>query len=269
MSFDREEIRRAPGSAGDVLRAIDSLPGVAATGEFASFSVRGRGPRDNLILVDGIPVDKVVHFDQGIGEQDDIEGGGRFSIFAPNLIRDIQFQAGGFPVAFGGKSGSLLRLEVAEGNRVTPSVSGRVEITGWELNYDGPSQLFGNTSVLFSARAQDFGRLFRLIGENDIGDPSVEDVIVKTTTELTPAHRLNVLGILAPERFTRDIDNVLASPDFDNRLLAETSQDSGLLGVTWRWLTGEASFLTNTVYYRDSRKLSVQGEAFPGSTRRA
>ena len=152
VRYDREEIRRAPGSAGDVLRAIDSLPGVSATGEFTSFSVRGRGPRDNLILVDGIPFDKVVHFDQTIGEQDEIAGGGRFSIFAPNLIRDIQFQAGGFPAAYGGKNGSLLRLQVADGNPVTPSVSGRVEITGWEFNYDGPTYVFGNTSVLFSAR---------------------------------------------------------------------------------------------------------------------
>jgi len=39
-TYDREEIRRAPGSAGDVLRAIDSVPGVSTTGEFASFSVR-------------------------------------------------------------------------------------------------------------------------------------------------------------------------------------------------------------------------------------
>lgn len=263
VAFGREEIRRAPGSAGDVFRAIDSLPGVAATGEFTSFSVRGRGPRDNLILVDGIPFDKVVHFDQTIGEQDDIDGGGRFSIFAPNLIQDIQFQAGGFPAAYGGKNGSLLRLEVAEGNPVTPSFSGRIEITGWEFNYDGPTYLFGNTSVIFSARAQDFGRLFRLIGENDIGRPTLEDVIVKTSSELGPRHRLNVLAVLSPERFTRDLDNVVASENFDDTALARTEQDSGLLGVTWQWLTSDRGFVRNTFFYRKSDKQSSRGESFP------
>ena len=153
-TYDREEIRRAPGSAGDVLRAIDSLPGVAATGEFASFSVRGRGPRDNLILVDGIPFDKVIHFDQTIGEQEDLDGGGRFSIFAPNLIQNIEFQPGGFAAAYGGRNGSLLKLEVAEGNPVTPTFSGRLDVAGWEFNYDGPSYVAGNTAVLFSARAR-------------------------------------------------------------------------------------------------------------------
>ena len=73
--LDREEIRRNPGSAGDVVRAMDVLPGVVATGEFSSFTVRGNGPRDNLILIDGIPFDKVAHFDESLGEQEAVDGG--------------------------------------------------------------------------------------------------------------------------------------------------------------------------------------------------
>ena len=84
--FDRERLRTATGSGADVLRALDGLPGLMSTGEFANFTVRGRGPRDNLILVDGFPYDKVVHFDSSLGEWEDIAGGGRYSIFAPNLI---------------------------------------------------------------------------------------------------------------------------------------------------------------------------------------
>ena len=261
-TYDREEIRRAPGSAGDVLRAVDSLPGVSATGEFAAFSVRGRGPRDNLILVDGIPFDKVVHFDQSIGEQEDLDGGGRFSIFAPNVVQNIAFQPGGFAAAYGGKSGSLLQLEVAEGNPVTPTLSGRLDVAGWEFNYDGPSYVAERTAVLFSARAQDFGRVFTLIGKNDIGAPSLEDVIVKTTT-ITDRHRLNLLGVYAPERYSRTAAHVVESPEFRNTLVARTAQDSGLLGMNWRWLTGRSSFLTNVLFFRDSDKRSVQGDAFP------
>ena len=36
LLLDREEIRRNPGSAGDVFRALDMLPGVVATGEFST-----------------------------------------------------------------------------------------------------------------------------------------------------------------------------------------------------------------------------------------
>ncbi len=108
--LEREEIRRNPGSAGDVFRALDVLPGVVATGEFSSFTVRGNGPRDNLILIDGIPFDKVAHFDESLGEQYGVDGGGRYSIFAPNIIGSARFSPGGWRAAEGGKNGSLLEL---------------------------------------------------------------------------------------------------------------------------------------------------------------
>jgi hypothetical protein len=97
-------------------RALDVLPGVVATGEFSNFSVRGNGPRDNLITVDGIPFDKVVHFDESLGEQEEIDGGGRYSIFAPNVIGAARFSPGGWRASEGGKNGSLLELELAEPN---------------------------------------------------------------------------------------------------------------------------------------------------------
>ena len=111
--FNREELRSAVGAGSDVMRALDGLPGLISTGDFANFSVRGRGPRDNLIFVDELPFGRVVHFDQTLGEEEDIGGGGRFSIFAPNSITGAEFSPGGWSAAFGGRSGSLLKLEVA------------------------------------------------------------------------------------------------------------------------------------------------------------
>jgi len=71
--LEREEIRRNPGSAGDVFRALDILPGVVATGEFSNFTVRGNGPRDNLILVDGIPFDKVTPKPNALSKSDQVK----------------------------------------------------------------------------------------------------------------------------------------------------------------------------------------------------
>src|SRR5690606_41487369 len=99
----REVIRWNPGSAGDVFRALDILPGVVATGEFSNFTVRGNGPRDNLILIDGIPFDKVTHFDESLGEQADVDGSGNYSIFAPNIIGNARFSPGGWRAAEGGR----------------------------------------------------------------------------------------------------------------------------------------------------------------------
>lgn len=269
FALSREEIRRSPGTGGDILRAMDSLPGATATGEFSSFQVRGRGPRDNPILVDGIPFDRVTHFDQSIGEGEDVAGGGRFSIFAPNLIQDADFLPGGFPVAYGGKNGSLLRLTVAEGNAVTPVFSGRAEITGWEVGYEGPTYVFDNTAALLSVRGQYFGPLLEWVSDGSIGSPTLYDIIGKTTSDLGPRDKLSMLGVYAPEMYERTVDNVLAGYDSDSpdaefaTFIAQSEQESMLLGGTWRRLVGDTGFLSNTFYFRYSDKRSSQGNSSP------
>lgn len=261
--ISREEIRSAVGSGGDIFRGLDSLPGVVATGEFSNFTVRGRGPRDNLIFVDGIPFDKVVHFDQTLGEDEDIGGGGRFSIFAPNIIGGASFEPGGWSAAYGGRNGSLLLLDIAAGNPNTPTVSARIDVAGGELTYDGPSYFSDNTSLLLSARYFDFGNVFKLIGQDDIGDPEVADIIFKTVTDVSDSHTIELLAIYSPEDFIRDVDNVAKSPDFEDSDLLSSEQDSFLIGGTWTWLVGDTGRLTNRIFLRDSDKTSSQGESFP------
>ena len=260
--LNREELRSAVGTGSDVMRALDGLPGLVSTGDFANFTVRGRGPRDNLIFVDGLPFDKVVHFDQTLGEDEDVGGGGRFSIFAPNSITSAEFSPGGWSAAYGGRSGSLLQLNVA-GGTPSPSASLRVDIAGVEFNYEGPSGVLDNTTMFLTARRFDFGRVFEFIDQADIGTPELTDVILKTVTDLDADNSVEVLAILAPETYTRNIDNVLESPNFEDVGLIDAEQDLGLFGITWRRLVGNASQWTNRLYYRDSDKTSSEGEAFP------
>jgi len=259
---NRDELRNAVGAGPDVMRALDGLPGLASDGAFAGFTVRGRGPRNNLIFVDDFPLDKVVHFDQTIGEEDDIAGGGRFSIFAPNSVAGAEFSPGGWGAAYGGRAGSLLRLELAEGG-LTPVTSLRLDIAGAEFTYDGPSGIDDDTSVFFTARRFDFGNVFELIGQEDIGTPKVTDIILKTTTQLTDRDELQFLVIHAPEDYTRDLGNVAEDEDFDDTSLIRAEQDLSLFGVTWRRLVGDSGEWTNRLYLRTSDKESSQGEAFP------
>jgi hypothetical protein len=261
-SLNREELRSAPGTGSDVMRALDGLPGLISNGEFAGFSVRGRGPRDNLILIDGLPFDRVVHFDQTLGEEEDIGGGGRYSIFAPNSIARAEFSPGGWSAAYAGRSGSLLKLDVAGGSP-TPSGSLRVDIAGLELNYEGPSGIHDGTTMFFTARQFDFGRVFDLIDEKDIGQPELTDIVLKTVTSVDSRNTIEFLGIYAPEKYTRDIYNVLASPNFEDVSLQQTEQDLYLTGLTWRRLVGETGTWTNRIYLRANDKTSAEGEAYP------
>lgn len=260
--LNREDLQSAVGGGADPLLALDGLPGLAATGEFASFSVRGRGPRDNLLFVDDFPFDKAVHFDATLGEDEDVGGGGRFSIFAPEVINGAEFSPGGWGPAYGGRSASLLKLEVAGGNP-SPSASLRLDLAGYEVGYDGPAGLTEDSTMLISARRLDFGALFETIEELDIGDPILRDVIVKSVMPLSANHTLEVLLMDTHEVYTRDVDHVAASPNFEDVALLDFEQDSDLYGLTLRSLVGEEAVWTNKVYYRRSDKLSSEGEAFP------
>ncbi len=260
--LDRELLRSAVGGGADPLLSLDGLPGLASVSEFASFSVRGRGPRDNLVFVDDFPFDKAVHFDATLGEEEDVGGGGRFSIFAPNVISGAEFSPGGWGPAYGGRAASLLKIDVADGNP-SPSASFRYDLAGYEFGYDGPVGITQDSTLLVSVRRLDFGELFETIEELDIGEPVLRDIIVKSVMPINQTNTLEVLLIDTHEDYTRDIRHVLESPNFEDVALQDSEQDSDLYGLTLRSLIGDTAVWVNKVYYRKSDKISSEGEAFP------
>lgn len=260
--LNREALRSAVGGGADPLLSLDGLPGLASTGEFASFSVRGRGPRDNLLFVDDFPFDKVVHFDATLGEDEDVGGGGRFSIFAPNVISGAEFSPGGWGPAYGGRAASLLKLEVADGNP-SPSASLRLDLAGYEVGYDGPTGITEDSTLLVSARRLDFGAFFETIEELDIGEPVLRDIIVKSVIPIDQNNTFEILLMDTQEDYTRDVTHVFESSNFEDAALLDFKQDSDLYGLTLRSLIGEEAVWTNKVYYRTSDKISSEGESFP------
>jgi len=261
-TYNREEIRRSPGAAGDIFRAIESMPGVSTSGgEFSAFSVRGGNPKENIVLIDNIPFDKVSHFDGG--DEDEAKQGGRFSIFAPNLIEDAEFQAGGFSAIYGGKNASLLNLKIREGNQDDFTIDGRFDITGWEANYNGKLYGINNTGIIISARHTDFSQILDLTGQDDLGIPKFTDFIVKTTSNINPSHKLSLLAIYSPEDFTRDTKHVFKSDNFATNDLSNLDETKTLFGINWRILTGQNTVLQNTVYYRNTDTDFWGGRATP------
>ena len=91
------------------------------------------------------------------------------------------------------------------------------------------------------------------------------DVILKTHTKLNAENELEVLFLHTPEEYTRDVENVLASDDLQERELVETEQDSMLFALTWSRLFGDDGVWENRFYVRETEKTSSEGEAFPDS----
>lgn len=264
-SFQREEIRRNPGTAGDVLRAMGSLPGVSTSeGEFSAMSVRGGGVYDNLILIDNIPFEKINHFEGGSAEQE--TQGGRFSVFTAGLIERATFYGGGFGAEYGGKSASVLDIEVKEGNTESPTINGSYDLLGLEVNYDGPTYLLNNTSLVVNVRDFDMKRALEIADQQDFGDPTMADVIAKTTTHLNARNKLSLLGIYSTDRLIRAPRNVLEADDLVENDIWDIDETRWLAGANWRFLTSDQSVLHNTFFVRGNDRFRAIGYVWADQT---
>jgi len=261
-SFSREEIALNPGSQGDIFRAIGMLPGVSSSGGiYSAIAVRGQGVRDNVYMVDDIPLTEVGHLEGNSFFND--PNGGRFSIFAPRVIDNAQFQGGGFGPEYGRRSASYLGLGIKEGNSENAIIDGQVDLLGINVNYDGPSKYLKNTNVFFSARYQNFYGLVNLIGLKDIGLPIYGDVILKTTTQLSSKNKLSFLAIVSPESFVRDIDNVYADKKLNLLYLPDFRRNKMVFGLNLRTLTSNRSYWKNILYYTSYTSNVKVGKAYP------
>lgn len=100
-------IQRTPVVFGeaDVLKAIQLMPGVQGGNEgFTGLYVRGGGPDENLILLDGVPVYNVDHM-LGI-----------LSVFQTEAVKKVTLYKGSFPARYGGRVSSIVDIRTNDGN---------------------------------------------------------------------------------------------------------------------------------------------------------
>ncbi|HVF15383.1 MAG TPA: hypothetical protein VNA21_00675, partial [Steroidobacteraceae bacterium] len=97
-----EKLLDVPGSFGDPLQSVYSLPGVVPTEEIGGApAVRGSGPEDNYFLTDFLPTGYLFH---AFG----------FSIFNENLIRDFGIKNAGFGARYGRAIGAVFDVNLRE-----------------------------------------------------------------------------------------------------------------------------------------------------------
>ncbi len=96
-TLERREISKVPGTGGDALRSIQSLPGVARPPGLAGILiVRGSGPQDTNVFIDGALVPLVYHF------------GGLSSVVPTELLDKIDFYPGNFSSKYGRVMGGVI-----------------------------------------------------------------------------------------------------------------------------------------------------------------
>jgi TonB family protein len=96
-TVSRREMERIPGTSGDALRSIQSLPGVARPPPFAGLLiVRGSAPEDTQQFIDGASVPIIYHF------------GGLRSVVPTELLERIDFYPGNFSARYGRAGGGIV-----------------------------------------------------------------------------------------------------------------------------------------------------------------
>ena len=263
--FSREEISRNPGAQGDIFRAIGMLPGVSSSGgEFSAIAVRGQGTRDNVYLVDEIPVTELGHLEGSPSPSGfDDPNGGRFSIFAPRVIDNAAFQGGGFSAIYGRRSASCLGLNIKEGNREDFTIDGQLDLMGITFNYDGPSYALKNTSLFLSARYQNLKQVENIANLKDLGLPVYEDLIFKSTSRLGSKNKLSVIAVWAPETFRRTVDNVKEDKQLNSLFTADRKESKIISGINLTTLMGKNNFLENILYFTRTASKNSYGLSYP------
>lgn len=142
INMQVKTIKQIPALLGevDVIKAIQLLPGVQSGTEGASgLYVRGGGPDQNLILLDGTPVYNASHLF------------GFFSVFNVDAINNVKLIKGGFPARYGGRLSSVLDISLKEGNVNKIQGSGSIGLISSKLTLEGPI-IKEKTSFIVSAR---------------------------------------------------------------------------------------------------------------------
>lgn len=94
-----EEARRVPGTTGDVLRVVETMPGVArSTFGSGALIVWGAAPGDTGVYVDGVRVPRLYH-DSGLR-----------SVVGSEFVRSVELVPGGYGAAYSRGLGGLVTV---------------------------------------------------------------------------------------------------------------------------------------------------------------
>ncbi|MSP73122.1 MAG: TonB-dependent receptor [Myxococcales bacterium] len=138
-TLEREVLRSVPGSFGDPLRAVQNLPGISrAPYSVGILLVRGTGPGDSAVFVDGHEIPLAYHFLGGP------------SILAAEMIHEIHFLPGNFSSRYGRAIGGIIDVTTRDGTR--DEFKGAVDIDLFDAGFFVEGPVDDRTSIAVSAR---------------------------------------------------------------------------------------------------------------------
>jgi hypothetical protein len=181
-----------PGANGDLFRALQSFPGVAAPGDGAGLFVRGGDVTETKTLLDQATVDHPYRYES--------PAGGSFGAVRPFLVDGTQFSTGGFSAQYGNALSGVLAMESKDRPKQTRRYV-NLGLAAASLSLDQPL-LEDELGLRLSGNRSFTGLLFRVNGER--GDyatvPQGMDGNLGLTWDYSAAGRLKLFAFARRNR---------------------------------------------------------------------
>ena len=133
----------------DVVKTLSSLPGVAQGSDgSADIFVRGGTTDQNLFRIDGNTIYSPSHLL------------GFFSSVVPEIVKEVDFYKGSFPVNYGGKLSSVIDIETKDPLQDTFNLNSELSALSAKIVVEAPI-IKGKTGILVSARATHYDQFFK------------------------------------------------------------------------------------------------------------
>ncbi len=238
VNFSAEEIRRSPGTAGDVSRILFTLPSIAKINDQRnSLIVRGGSAVENSFYLDNIEIPNINHFP--------VEGSsdGPIGILNADFVEDVNFHSGGFSPIYGDRLSSIMEISYREADKTRFSPQVNLSLAGAGGGVEG--SLGSKTNYLLS-----FNRSFLDLLVNQIEEgsplPKYGDVQGKLVYDIDDANHLTFLNVLSIDEIYLDKDKAV---DNDANMYGRTDGTTNTVGLNWQHIWSNKGYSNTSVAY--------------------
>jgi outer membrane receptor for ferrienterochelin and colicin len=223
--------------ADDPYRAAQMLPGVAANDDFrAEFAVRGLGPSQTGISIDGVDSPLLFHTVRGV------EDTGSLGLINSDILESATLLSGPHPQRLNSHLGSRLDFTTRDGARARLTVRGLISASAASTVWEGP---FGNAkkaSWLVAIRQSYLDWLLRMIDTTSGATFGYLDGQAKLTFDLTPRQTLRASVIAGRSALREEEEDVGPNELTDGRNAVAIGN------LQWRFTPSARFTVTQQIY---------------------
>lgn len=227
----------------DVYSTLKLMPGVQSGNEGQSgLFVRGGSSDQNLILFDGIPVYNAEHLF------------GIFSVFNPDMVKNVDLYKGGFPARYGGRLSSVVDITSKDGSLNDYKGSATIGLIASKFYVEGP--IFkGKTSFIVSGRRSYIDIISRpivkqLFDENNNANYYFYDLNLKLNHIFSERSRLYLSAYYGYDDVdTKIYDSYVQNGEkWKERNNFDLDWENLVLSLRWNYLISQRLFANFTLF---------------------